>query len=66
MPTLFVKWLLFASCYPSSAAKVGRALSDLPSPAPFSELDGAARWTNNTEEGDRDFAVPPSDRKCPT
>ena len=66
MPTLFVKWPFFASGYSSSAAKVGRALSDLPSPAHLSEPDGAARWTSNTEEGDRDFAIPPSDRKSPT
>lgn len=66
MPTLCVKWPFFASGYPSSAAKAGKALSDLLSPAHFSELDGAARWTSNTEEGDRDFAIPPPGRKCPT
>lgn len=51
---------------PSSAAKVGRALSDFPYPVHLSELDGAARWTSNTEQGDRDFAIPLSHKKCPT
>lgn len=66
MPTFFIKWLFFAFAYPSSAAKVGRAFSDVPYPGHLSELDGAARWTSNTEQGDRNFAISSSHRKYPT
>lgn len=53
MPTHFMKWLFFASGYSSSAAKVGRALSDLHYPVNLSELGGAAKWASNIEQGNR-------------
>lgn len=37
--------------------RVGRAPSDLPSPAYLAELDGEARRTSDTEEGDKGFAL---------
>lgn len=65
MPTLFMKWLFFASACPASAAKVGRTFNDVPY-VYLSELDGAARWTSNTEQGDRNSAISSSHRKYPT